>query len=123
MSADKKISVYYNSGCPVCKAGIEGQMEKDQSCPIQWKDVHDDNGLVGEIKSELEFVRERLHVVDAEGRLRIGFDAILELWKNSPSEKWKARLLGLPLIRQIGQLCYNIFAAGLYRWNRSKRHW
>lgn len=117
------MKVYYNSACPVCKAGIEGQMEKDSVCDIQWNDVHADNTLANEVGAGLEFVRKRLHVVDADGVLHVGFDAFLAIWRNSPREIWKARLLGAPVIRQSCQLAYNLFAAGLYKWNRIQRHW
>jgi predicted DCC family thiol-disulfide oxidoreductase YuxK len=117
------MKVYYNSACPVCKAGIEGQMEKGSSCEIQWADVHGDNKLVSEVDAELEFVRERLHVVDENGKLHVGFDAFLAIWKNSTSERWKAAVFGLPVIRQLCRVAYNLFAAALYRWNISKKHW
>jgi predicted DCC family thiol-disulfide oxidoreductase YuxK len=117
------MKVYYNSACPVCKAGIEGQMEKGSSCEIQWADVHGDNKLVSEVDADLEFVRERLHVVDENGKLHVGFDAFLAIWKNSTSERWKAAVFGLPVIRQLCRVAYNLFAAALYRWNISKKHW
>ena len=124
MSDDKhQLEVYYNSACPVCKAGIDAQKGKMAACAINWKDVHADNTLATEIASELEFVRERLHVVNAEGKLLVGFDAFLEIWRNSPKEQWLARLLGLPIIHQFGILAYNIFAAALYQWNRAKKYW
>ena len=69
------MKVYYNSACPVCKAGIEGQMKKGASCEIQWADVHRNNELVSEVHAELESVRERLHVVDENQKLHVGFDA------------------------------------------------
>lgn len=118
-----QMKVYYNSACPICKAGIEGQMNKDSVCEIQWNDVHKDNGLVSEIDSELEFVRERLHVVDENGDLRVGFNAFLAIWRNSPTETWKSRLFGMPVLKQTCQVFYNIFAAALYQWNRAKKHW
>jgi len=117
------MKVYYNSACPVCKAGIEGQMEKGSSCEIQWADVHKDNELVSEVHADLEFVRERLHVVDEKEELHVGFDAFLAIWKNSPSEQWKARIFGLPVIKQLCRIAYNLFAAALYKWNKSKSHW
>lgn len=123
MDQQQKMKVYYNSACPVCKAGIESQMSKESSCDIQWGDVHARNELVSEINAELEFVRERLHVVDEIGKLHVGFDAFLVIWRNSPTERWKAAVLGLPGIKQVGRLSYNLFAASLYRWNRAKRHW
>ncbi|SFI37879.1 Predicted thiol-disulfide oxidoreductase YuxK, DCC family [Nitrosomonas sp. Nm34] len=125
-SVDKEtnpIKVYYNSACPVCKAGIENQKSRMKGCPVEWKDVHSHPVLVTEIHSELEQVRERLHVVDEQGQTYIGFDAFLTIWRHSPGEKWKAILLGLPLIRQLGRIAYNQFAALLYKWNKAKKHW
>jgi predicted DCC family thiol-disulfide oxidoreductase YuxK len=117
------MKVYYNSACPVCKAGIEGQMKKDSLCEVQWNDVHKDNALASEVEADLAFVRERLHVVDESGKIQVGFDAFLAIWRNSPKETWKARLLGLPVVRPLCRLAYNLFAAALYRWNLSKKHW
>lgn len=123
MTDKSKLKVYYNSACPVCKAGIEGQMDKDSVCQIQWKDVHQENQLASEVDAELEFVRERLHVVDENGNLKVGFEAFLAIWRNSPKETWKARALGLPIIKHLCIVAYNMFAALLYKWNRSKKHW
>jgi predicted DCC family thiol-disulfide oxidoreductase YuxK len=123
MTDKLNMKVYYNSACPVCKAGIEGQMGKESSCDIQWHDVHTNNNLVAELGSDLEFVRERLHVVDEKGVLHVGFDAILAIWRNSPKEKWKAIVLGAPVIKQLCRGAYNIFAAALYKWNKTNKHW
>ncbi len=118
-----KIRVYYNSACPVCKAGIAAQQNKPALCGISWEDVHADQALVQQLGADLEFVRERLHVVDEHGSLQIGFDAFLTIWRNSASEQWKCRFFSLPGIRHGGRLAYNLFAALLYRWNRWLQHW
>jgi predicted DCC family thiol-disulfide oxidoreductase YuxK len=118
-----KMKIYYNSACPVCKAGIEGQMEKGSRCEIQWTDIHKNNELVAEVEAELEFVRKRLHVLDENGKLNVGFDAFLAIWKTSPTESWKAVIFGLPVIKQLCGLSYNVFAAALYKWNKLKKHW
>ena len=123
MNSKSRVKVYYNSACPVCKAGIEGQMTKDSVCEVQWNDVHKDNKLASEVDADLEFVRERLHVIDESGKLRVGFDAFLAIWRNSPRETWKAKVFGLPLIKQLCRGAYNIFAAVLYFWNRKSKHW
>lgn len=117
------MKVYYNSACPVCKAGIEGQKGKDSICEIQWNDVHEKTDLVSEVGADLEYVRERLHVIDENGELQVGFAAFLAIWRNSPQETWKEKLFGLPVIKQVCQVVYNIFAAALYKWNKAKRHW
>ncbi|MNQ49300.1 hypothetical protein D3C85_632070 [compost metagenome] len=120
---DGRIKVYYNSACPVCKAGIEGQKGKTTACQVEWADIHQDNAAVGEIGENLEYVRERLHLVDEQGVKRMGVDAFIVLWRHSPGEEWKARLFSLPLIHGAAQLAYKAFARLLYRWNKAKHHW
>ncbi|MBK8815699.1 MAG: DUF393 domain-containing protein [Methylococcaceae bacterium] len=123
MSNKSKLKVYYNSACPVCKAGIEGQMEKESRCEIQWNDIHQKNAFVSELNSDLESVRERLHVIDENGQIQIGFDAFLTIWRHSPNQSWISKLLSLPVIKQVCHVVYNLFAAALYKWNTSNKHW
>jgi predicted DCC family thiol-disulfide oxidoreductase YuxK len=68
-------------------------------------------------------VRERLYVKDADGELNIGADAFTRLWSQTPSQRWLASLLRLPVLKQITNLAYNVFARLLYQWNRAKKHW
>jgi hypothetical protein len=72
-----KVKVYYNSACPVCNAGITGQRERMAGCgtDVDWIDIHRDAKAANEIGAEREFVRERLHVVDESGKVRIGAEA------------------------------------------------
>lgn len=123
VSARETIHVYYNSACPVCNAGIERQKRRMAGCPVAWRDVHTDEAARAEMPAELEFVRERLHAVDADGRQQVGFDAFLAIWCRSPGESWKARLFGLPVIRHLAIPGYNLFARALYWWNRHKGRW
>jgi predicted DCC family thiol-disulfide oxidoreductase YuxK len=93
------ITVYYNSACPVCDAGIRSQKERMAACAVAWKDVHTDTAARGEMTAELEFVRKRLHAVDEQGRVQVGIDAAITIWRHSPGEAWKAWLFSLPLLR------------------------
>lgn len=118
--------VYYNSACPVCNAGIKDQRQRMEACGIkdvEWVDVHAHPEAVSEVGASLEQVRERLYVKDADGRLNVGADAFTKLWSQTPGQRWLARLLRLPILRQLTHLAYNGFARLLYQWNRAKRHW
>lgn len=117
--------VYYNSACPVCAAGIAGQRDRLQGCAaeVEWIDVHADAARAAEIGAELEFVRERLHVVDASGATRVGAEAFEALWAITPGQGGLARFSRLPVVRTLLRWAYNGFAALLYRWNRLNRRW
>ena len=120
-----KVKVYYNSACPVCDAGIKGQRERMQACSMQveWIDVHENAAAASEIGAQREFVRERLHLVDERGELRIGADAFEALWRHTPGQRSLAWIIRLPIVRVISRWLYNGFAARLYAWNRAKARW
>jgi predicted DCC family thiol-disulfide oxidoreductase YuxK len=118
--------VYYNSACPVCNAGIKDQRRRMEACGIkgiEWIDVHANPDVVSELDAPLEKVRERLHLKTSTGQIDVGADAFLDLWSQTPGQRWLANLLRLPILKQLTRLAYNLFARLLYRWNRAKRHW
>ncbi|MCH9674063.1 MAG: DUF393 domain-containing protein [Gammaproteobacteria bacterium] len=116
--------VYFNSACPVCKAGIEYQKGKvDDSNETEWIDVHTQSDAAGEVGADLEFIRERLHVVDDAGQLHVGADAFIAIWARSPRQRWIARIVSTRLVRPVFRRVYNMFAAALYRWNQRRKHW
>jgi len=121
-----KIKVYYNSACPVCKAGIRNQrcrMAAQGITDVEWLDVHSDPELVKEVGATLKAVRERLHVKNADGSIRVGTDAFTTLFARTRGQKWLAKFLVLPGVHQLAERSYNGFAHALYRWNRAKGRW
>ena len=74
-------------------------------------------------RAQQEFVRERLHVVDEKGELRVGAEAFRALWAHTPGQGALARLTGLPLLNPLLKGVYNAFAALLYAWNRANHRW
>ena len=121
----RKTKVYYNSACPVCDAGISYQRRKleDSTEGVEWIDVHHFNDSASDVASNIEFVRERLHVVDQCGTIRVGIDAFAELWDKTRGQRMLAKLVRLQGIRTISKWAYNRFAKLLYRWNRFNSRW
>ena len=120
-----KTRVYYNGACPVCAAGIRQQKRKLDGCDteVDWIDVHENNDRARDVGTDLEFVRERLHVVDEAGELQVGSAAFTTLWALTPGQGLLAKLSGLPVLRPLFHWAYNLFAARLYKWNRKKGRW
>jgi predicted DCC family thiol-disulfide oxidoreductase YuxK len=121
-----KVKVFYNSACPVCNAGIEGQRRRMQtrgSCPVEWVDVHQNPRAVEELGAELEQVRERLYLKDESGQINVGVDAFTALFQRTRGQRWLGRLLRLPGLHLLARWGYNLFARALYRWNRWLKHW
>ena len=120
-----RVKVYYNSACPVCNAGITGQKRRMTGCAVdvEWIDIHARPEALKEIGAQQEFVRERLHVVDEAGKVRVGTEAFEVLFARTKGQHAWARLIALPFISTLARWGYNVFAALLYRWNRIMRRW
>jgi len=116
------IHVYYNSACTVCRTGINTQMKKEAISEVEWKDIHSNNKLVGELNEELDTVRKYLYLM-VDNKHYIGVDAFIKIWQNTPNELWKARIVSLPIIRQLTKCFYYVFANMLYLWNKGRKKW
>jgi predicted DCC family thiol-disulfide oxidoreductase YuxK len=122
-----KLTVWYNTKCPVCNAGITWQHSRlvraARAGVIQFRDIDLEPDALSHYGAGIEDVRRRLHAVDAEGRLHVGADCAIAIWLRTPGDGWLGRVAGLPVIRQIVRIGYDRFADLLYAWNRRKGHW
>ena len=127
VSPPPKLTVWYNTRCPVCNAGIERQRHRllraVQSGTIEFRDINLEPDALVQFGAGIEDIRRRLHALDAEGRLHVGADCAIEIWRRTPGDRWIGQMLGLPGIRPITRFVYDRFADGLYGWNRRKGHW
>lgn len=122
-----QLTVWYNTRCPVCDAGIDWQRNKllalVRSGRVAFRDINEQPEALAAHGAGLDDVRRRLHATDEEGRLITGADVALLLWKLTPGEGWLATLLGNPVIRPLTRFGYDRFADVLFAWNKWKGHW
>jgi len=122
-----RLVVWYNTRCPVCDFGINRQRKKLMDAikfgGIAFHDINLAPDALAKYGASLEDVRRRLHATDETGRLVVGADVAIAIWRATPGERWLAALLGNPVIRPITRFVYDRFADGLYAWNRRKGHW
>jgi predicted DCC family thiol-disulfide oxidoreductase YuxK len=122
-----KLTVWYNTRCPVCNAGINRQRDRllqaVRSQAIEFRDINLEPNALESFGADLEAVRRSLHAVDAEGRLYVGADCAIAIWSRTPGQGWFGRLAGLPGLRWLARVLYDAFADRLYTWNRRRGHW
>src|SRR5215831_1676474 len=122
-----RLVVWYNTRCPVCDAGINRQrnklMDAVRSGAIEFRDINLAPDALAKFGASLEDIRRRLHATDENGRLIVGADVAIAIWRLTPGERWLAALVGNPMTRPIAGFVYDRFADGLYAWNRRKGHW
>jgi predicted DCC family thiol-disulfide oxidoreductase YuxK len=124
---EKPLVVWYNTRCPVCDAGINRQrnklLEAVKTGAIEFRDINLAPEALAAHGVSLEDVRRRLHATDGTGRLLVGADVAIAVWRRTAGERWLAALTGNPLMRPFTRFVYDRFADLLYAWNRRKGHW
>ena len=124
--AEPKLTVWYNTKCSACNAGITWQRNRlvraaregliDSATSIS-------TDAMSRYGANVNDVRRRLHAVDADGRLHVGADCAIAIWRVTRGHAWLGRLFGLPLIRPITRVVYDRFADLLFAWDRWMGHW
>lgn len=122
-----RLTVWYNTRCPVCDGGIRRQRNRliaaVQAGTIAFRDINLEPEALAVHGASLEDVRRRLHATDDAGRLMVGADVAIAVWRLTPGERWLAALLGNAAVFPATRLVYDRFADLLYAWNRRKGRW
>ena len=108
-------SVLYNANCPVCSFEIRhyARYAVKSGLPIQFDDLNSDARDQWGIDAET--AARRLYVL-YEGTLESGIPAFLILWAQMPRYRWLARVVGLPVIKEIASAMYDhVLAPVIYR--------
>lgn len=110
------VTIYFDGKCGLCSREITYYQKIAPDGVFDWTDIaHDPRPLTSLNIHQADALR-RLHGMDDEGRLYIGVDAFLLIWKELSYWRYLGMIVGLPGIRQIAGLLYNRFAD--YRFSR-----
>lgn len=127
MSEKLPVEVFYNSACPVCRAGMNEQRnafaksgKSDQAAFCDMTQVPDALSADG---LTLDDVRRHFYVRDTSETLHRGADAAAVLWRMTPRRRWLGWLISTTIIRPLARIFYDWFADRLYNWNRRKGRW
>jgi predicted DCC family thiol-disulfide oxidoreductase YuxK len=121
------LTIWYNTKCPVCDAGIDRQRNKlvsaVKAATIEFRDINVEPQALAAFGVDVDDVRRRLHAVDERGRLIVGADVALAAWRRTPGEGWLAAILGAPGVIHATRFGYDRFADLLWLWNKRSGRW
>ena len=124
---EPSLTVWYNTRCPVCTAGIDWQRNRllaaVRAGRIAFLDINQQPKALASYGASLDDVRRRLHATDEDGRLIVGADVAVAMWQVTPGQGWLASLFGNRVMLPVTRLVYNGFADLLFAWNRWKGRW
>ena len=121
------LTVWYNTRCPVCDAGIDWQRNRllaaVRAGHVSFLDINEKPEALASYGASVDDVRRRLHATDEEGRLIVGADVAIALWRVTPGQGWLAALFGNRVMLPVTRLVYDRFADLLFAWNKWKGRW
>ena len=122
-----RLTVWYNTRCPVCNGGIDWQRNRllaaVRAGAVEFKDINDQPDALARRGATLDDIRRRLHATDEAGRLVVGADVAVALWRMTPGEGWLAALFGNRVTLPFTRFFYDRFADLLFAWNRRNGRW
>ncbi|MEO1199099.1 MAG: DCC1-like thiol-disulfide oxidoreductase family protein [Pseudomonadota bacterium] len=127
MAASEPLTIWYNTLCPVCTAGITWQkrllVPALKAGHVRFENINDHPDALGRFDAALEDIRKRLHATTGEDALLIGGDVVIAVMRMTPGQRWLAPIIGNPVMRPVTNFVYDRIADLLYAWNRRKGHW
>ena len=115
---DGRPCVYYDGGCPLCRAEIAAYQRAPGGESIRWVDAHGCEPAELGPGLERREALARLHVRRADGALVEGAAAFVAIWAALPRWRWLARVARLPGVLPALELGYSGFLRVRPLWRR-----
>jgi predicted DCC family thiol-disulfide oxidoreductase YuxK len=104
-------TLYYDGDCALCNAEM-ARLREVKSDTLALVDIHS-IASDGSLPNNDQLLRQ-LHLQTAQGDFIVGLEANISAWEHTPyAGRW--RLLRLPLVRQLADVGYRVWARWRYR--------
>ena len=120
-----KVTVLYNSVCPVCREGVCWMEKRTPTGPtgVAYFDLSQSPKAFSDRGVEINDVRRKLHAILPSGEIVKGWPAVSAIWRESRNLSWLAKVGDIPLLRPLSGLTYATTAQLLWWWNRASGRW
>ncbi|MEM6415760.1 MAG: DCC1-like thiol-disulfide oxidoreductase family protein [Pseudomonadota bacterium] len=121
----EKLTILYNSVCPVCREGICSfeRRTKANKLGVDYIDISVEPKRFEAIGITLDNVRFKLHALTPNEQVLRGWPAVAALWDVTPGFEALARIGRLPAINPISTALYDATARILWIVNRLQKRW
>jgi len=103
-----RLTVYYDGGCPLCRAEISYYRRLDRAGRVAFVDLTGAGADTGEDLT-CAAALARFHVRAADGQLTSGAAAFVRLWRELRGWRWAAHVARLPGIVWLMERAYRAF--------------
>lgn len=109
------ITVFYDGKCGLCRREIGHYRKIAPEDVFQWVDITVDASPLEALGVSYAEGLKLLHAKDAQGKLHIGVDAFVLIWRQMPRWRVLAAVVASPFVRPVAKKAYSLFAAWRFR--------
>jgi len=109
------ITVFYDGKCGLCRREIDHYRRVAPKNIFVWQDITMDATALEKLGIAYADGLKLLHARDAQGKLYVGVDAFLLIWRQIPRWRMLAAFVSLPFVRTLAKLLYRSFAAWRFK--------
>ncbi|MGE0614334.1 MAG: thiol-disulfide oxidoreductase DCC family protein [Bacteriovoracia bacterium] len=109
-SASAKHLIFLDTDCMLCSAEARFIRKHDLKSAVGFIDIAAPDFSPEKWGVDPEHVRLYMHMRTPEGKIVIGVPAFIRIWSLVPGLRGVARLLSLPVMFQLAQIGYFVFA-------------
>jgi predicted DCC family thiol-disulfide oxidoreductase YuxK len=109
------ITVFYDGKCGLCRREIDHYKQITPADVFDWQDITADASRLERLGVTYADGLKLLHAQDVYGKLHVGVDAFILIWRHIPRWRVLAMVVSLPIIRPLTNCAYSAFAAWRFK--------
>ena len=109
------IVVYFDDQCGLCSKEISIYKDADKSKKFFWQGLYDPTLNLDREEFNLVAALERLHVKDVDGKVHVGVDEFIVIWKHLPRWRIISKVASIRPLHWILSIGYGWFAKRRFR--------
>jgi len=109
------IRVFYDGRCGLCSKEINYYRKIAPSGIFDWQDITESADDLNKEGISLAEGLKLLHAKDNNGKMHVGVDAFILIWQQLRHWRILAILISLPLIKQVANITYRVFASWRFK--------
>jgi predicted DCC family thiol-disulfide oxidoreductase YuxK len=109
------ITVFYDGKCGLCRREIEHYKHVAPQGVFIWQDITIDAFALENLSITYADGLRLLHAQDAQGKMHVGVDAFLLIWRQIPRWRMLGALVSLPVVRRAANTAYHAFATWRFK--------
>ena len=111
-SEDRRISVFYDGKCGLCHREISHYKKIAPGNTFDWQDITENDKELADRGVSLAQGLKLLHSVDQQGRMHVGVDSFILIWRHLNFVPWglMAGVVSFYPVKRVADTVYRAFA-------------